>query len=98
MNELTGAQRKKLKSLAHKLKPLVIIGQKGITENLIGSIKKALDDHELLKVKFNDFKDEKEQITDKIIEQTESYKVSTLGNVLILYKQSQFEEKRKIII
>ena len=52
MNTLTGAQKKKLKSIAHSLKPLVLIGQKGLTGTLVDSIHKSLDDHELIKIKF----------------------------------------------
>ena len=69
-----------------------------MTESLIDSIKKTLDDHELIKIKFNDFKDEKEAITEKILEKTEGSKVAVVGNILILYKESQFEEKRRIMI
>ena len=52
MEILKGYQKKYLKGLAHGLKPVVFIGQKGLSRNLIGSIHDALDTHELIKVKF----------------------------------------------
>ena len=60
MKKLEGFQRKYLRGLAHGLKPIVLIGQKGLTDELVKSAEQAFQSHELIKVKFNDFK-EKEQ-------------------------------------
>jgi len=62
-NKLEGFQRKYLRGLAHKTKPVVFIGQKGITETLNRSIDDALTAHELIKLKYIDFK-EKEKKTE----------------------------------
>ena len=70
MEKLNPGSKRKLKSLAHHLKPVVLIGQKGITESLIKAVDKALSDHELIKVKFIDLKDEKRELTEKIVENT----------------------------
>ncbi|OQY49402.1 MAG: RNA-binding protein, partial [Candidatus Parabeggiatoa sp. nov. 2] len=43
-------QIRHLRSLAHHLKPVVMIGGKGITDNLLAELKRALEDHELIKV------------------------------------------------
>jgi len=88
MKELTISQRKKLKSLAHKLKPVVLIGQKGITESLVKAVDKALEDHELIKVKFIDLKDEKIELTEKVISDTGSFLVNMIGNTAILYREN----------
>ena len=99
MKELTISQRKKLKSLAHKLKPVVLIGQKGITESLVKAVDKALEDHELIKVKFIDLKDEKIELTEKVISDTGSFLVNMIGNKAILYREnpeSPKDEKIKI--
>ena len=50
---LNGSQRKFLRGLAHKLKPVVIIGQKGFGEAVIHAVEDALNAHELIKVKFS---------------------------------------------
>jgi len=57
MEALKGFQKKFLKGRAHGLKPVVFLGQKGLTDNLIDSIHEALDTHELVKVKFIEFKE-----------------------------------------
>ncbi len=61
MEPLKGSQRKYLRASAHSLKPLVMVGAKGVTPQLIGSVDLALKDHELIKVKFIEFKESKKK-------------------------------------
>ncbi len=79
---LTNSQKRELKSLAHHLKPVVQIGQKGISENLLKAINQALDDHELIKIKFIDFKDQKDIVMNNILEEIECESRFTTHNVL----------------
>ena len=58
--ELTSKQRKILEKAAHDLQPVVIVGGAGMTEGVIQMADKALADHELIKVKFNEYKEEKQ--------------------------------------
>ena len=88
MKELTTSQKKKLKALAHKLKPVVLIGQKGITESLVKAVDKALEDHELIKIKFIDLKDEKIELSEKVISDTGSFLVNMIGNTAIVYREN----------
>ncbi|MFH1674895.1 MAG: YhbY family RNA-binding protein [Pseudomonadota bacterium] len=53
MKKLKGFQRKYLRGLTHKLKPVVLIGQKGLTDKVLWSTEKAFEDHELIKIKWN---------------------------------------------
>ncbi|MCW7754817.1 ribosome assembly RNA-binding protein YhbY [Desulfobotulus sp. H1] len=98
MTELKGFQKQYLKGLAHHLKPLVIIGQQGITPALMASIEEALHAHELIKVRFNDFKEKetKESLTLEIIKGSGASLVSAIGHMLILYRPCKITEKRKI--
>ena len=89
MSKLTASQRKKLKSDAHHLNPLVIVGQKGLSKTLIASVEDALKAHELIKIKFNDFKEEKEELSNKIADETGSEIVSIIGNIVILYRKNE---------
>ncbi len=88
MKEITSSQKRKLKSLAHKLKPVVLIGQKGITESLVKAVDKALEDHELIKVKFIDLKDEKHELLEKVVADTKSFLVNLIGNTAIIYREN----------
>jgi RNA-binding protein len=95
---LSSGQKKYLKGRAHKLKPVVFIGQGGLGESVVLTAEQALADHELIKVKFNDFK-EKEQktsISRSLAEKTGAAQVGMIGHIVIFYRPHADPEKRKI--
>ncbi len=96
MQELTGQQRKHLRSLAHALQPVCYVGKNGLSDPMVESVRLALSDHELVKVKFNDHKDEKKALAAQLEQLTDSNIVGLIGNIAILYRQQPDEEKRKI--
>jgi RNA-binding protein len=95
MEQLKGSQRKYLRSQAHHLKPLVLIGRNGINPKVIGSVDLALKNHELIKVKFGEFKDAKKEISGEIAQATKSELIGIIGNIAIFYRQHPMLEKRK---
>ncbi|HRY35576.1 MAG: RNA-binding protein [Deltaproteobacteria bacterium ADurb.Bin151] len=98
METLKGSQRKNLRAQAHHLKSLVMIGAKGVTDQLVGSVDIALNDHELIKVKFGEFKEAKKEISEEIAKATKSELVGLIGNIAIFYRRHPDPEKRKIKI
>jgi len=96
MKELSGKERRRLRGLAHGLKPLVHVGKNGITEGVIGDTDRALRDHELVKIRFLDYKDQRQELSQTIAEETRSAVVDTIGNTLVLYRESPDPRKRKI--
>jgi len=98
MKQLKGSQRKYLRSQAHHLTPLVIIGRNGINKQVIGSVDLALKDHELIKVKFGEFKEAKKEMSAEIAQVTKGELVGIIGNIAIFYRQHPEPEKRKIKI
>ena len=95
---LTGKQKAKLKGQAHGLKPVIQVGKAGVEEPQIMSIKRALHEHELIKIKFLDYKDHKQEISKNIARVTGSEVVDIIGNVLILYWENMDRGRRKIRI
>lgn len=93
MKELSALEIKSLKSRAHHLKPVVMVGQKGITDSLIDAMEKALDDHELIKIKFIDYKEEKKELAPLLAEKTASSLVALIGNVAIFYREKEEKEE-----
>lgn len=100
MEKLKGYERKYLRGLAHGMKPLVLVGQKGVSESLIAAVDEALDTHELIKVKFNEFKekDQKTEVSEIIETQTGAQLVGMIGHMAIFYREQKDPEKRKIVI
>ena len=98
MENLKGFQKKYLRGRAHKLKPTVFIGQKGITDAVLRSTEEALNAHELIKVKFIDFKEkrQKEEMSDVLSERTNCQAVGMIGHVAIFFRPHEDPEKRRI--
>ena len=95
MEKLKGSAKKYLRSLAHHLKPVVIVGKNGIGGQFMASVDAALNDHELIKVKFGEFKEEKKEISAQIAEETRSEVVGIIGHIVIFYRQHPHLELRK---
>ena len=88
MSEQDSKIRSRLLREAHHLKPVVMIGKEGLTPEVVAAVEKALEDHELIKVKFLDFKEEKKAISQDIATRLEAFLVRIIGNIAIFYKQN----------
>ncbi|EGV51379.1 ribosome assembly RNA-binding protein YhbY [Candidatus Endoriftia persephone] len=96
---LSTQQNRKLKQLAHHLKPVVIIGQHGLSENVMSEIELALSHHELIKVKLAGAdKAEREQLSSAITEQSGAALVQIIGRVAIFYRANPEKKKNRIIV
>ena len=96
MKQLKGSTRKYLRGQAHHLKPVVMVGKNGLTDDVIGAIDEALDSFELIKVKFIEFKKERKELSEKIAERTRAEFLGTIGNIAMFFRQHPDEEQRKI--
>jgi RNA-binding protein len=86
---LSNKQKQYLKGLAHTLKPVVQLGNNGLTEGVLAEIDGAIKHHELIKVKIpTEDKEEKALIMDAIIRETGATKLQAVGHILVLYKPS----------
>jgi RNA-binding protein len=97
---LTGTQRKFLRGRAHPLKPVVIIGQNGLTDSVVKSTDSALTTHELIKVKFiaAKEKEEKKNLIAAIEARTGAEMVGRIGHTAIFYRQQPDPDKRTITL
>jgi RNA-binding protein len=100
VKELRGSQRKYLRGLAHDIKPSAFVGQKGVTDALIGEINEALDALELIKVKFVDYKEKavKAALAQEIERLTSSHLAGLIGHVAIYFREHKDRKKRVIRI
>ena len=96
MEELTSLQRKHLRGLAQALDAVVLVGKQCVTENLVRAVNAALEAHELVKIRFNEFKDEKDALSEQIREATGSVIPGRIGHVVLFFRRHPDPEKRKI--
>ena len=96
MNKLKSTQRSFLRSQAHHLEPVVLIGKNGISDGTVEAVNKALEARELIKIKFREFKDNKQSISDEIAASANCHVVGMIGHTVILYRQNSDPEKQNI--
>ena len=84
---LTKAQLKYLRGICHHLKPVVSIGAKGLTENVMHELDLALTTHELIKVKLRLDRDTRRELTAQITQQCQAELVQSIGQTACYYRQ-----------
>lgn len=82
---LTSKQRRMLKGLAHPLKPIVLLGNNGLTDAVIEETERALTDHELIKVKLRGSEDREEDAAE-IARRTGAELIGIIGLVAIFFR------------
>jgi RNA-binding protein len=75
-----------LRGVSHALNPVVMIADKGLTENVINEIEIALDRHELIKIKIRMDKQTRNEFIDKILEITGADKIHSIGQTLTIFR------------
>ena len=89
MAALSIQERKRLRQIGHALNPVVMIGGQGLTENVIEEINRALNDHELIKVKIaGEDRDVRQAVIEAIVESTTAEAVQKIGKIVLLYKKA----------
>lgn len=95
---ISKTQRNYLRKLANPLNPTVTLGKNGLTEQLLAKIDQELNAHELIKVRYLDYKDLKQSLTATIVEETGADLVGLIGNVAILFRQHRDPDERTITL
>lgn len=87
MLSLSVVQRLELKGRAHPLKPVVIIGNAGLTPAVLNEIERSLKSHDLLKIRImNDDRKVRETMLQEICELLDAGPVQHIGKVLVVYR------------
>jgi RNA-binding protein len=91
---LTGKQRRFLRALAHELKPVVQIGNSGVTPGVLAEIGRALETHELIKVRFGtECPVAPADAVEPIETGTSSQVAQVIGRVVVVYRRRKKEPK-----
>ena len=91
---LTNPQKKHLRGLSHDLQPVVMVADKGLSENVLAEVEQALEHHELIKMKLRGEREQRRAWIDELIEATGAQLVHSIGQVVCLYRRHP--EKPKI--
>ncbi len=90
--EISNRELRDLKARGQLLQPVVFIGKEGLSPALIKSLDEALAHHELVKVKFANFKEEKKTLTPQLAEKVSARVVMRVGNVAVLFRRKPAPE------
>ena len=83
---MNSADKKKLRAEAHALKPVIMIGQSGLTAAVLAETKQALACHELIKVKIRAEREERKLICERICIDTGAELIQTIGQIAVIYR------------
>ncbi len=95
---MTTRQLSVLRSQAQRLDTLLKLGKNGITDSFVQEVGTALDQHELIKVKLIDHKDQRRTLAPELATKSGSTLVTLIGNVIVLYRANPDPTKRKVHI
>lgn len=85
---LSQDQKKRLRTIGHKLNPIVTVGDKGLTTAVVAEIERALNDHELIKVKVvTEDRDDKKAMIEALIKDTKATLVQTIGHIALILRK-----------
>jgi len=94
MLSLTNAQIRALKSQAQRLKATLKVGKEGLSPHFLAALDEMLKHHELIKVKFDEFKAQKKELAPQLAEKSRSRLVTRVGNVVVLYRPEPVADKQ----
>jgi RNA-binding protein len=86
LEPLNNSQIRKFKAAAQLLEPMLKVGKAGLSEGFVRSVDMALAQHELVKIKFAEFKEQKKELAPQLAEKTASHLVMRVGNVMVLHR------------
>jgi RNA-binding protein len=96
MPVLTAARRSELRAQAHGLSPVVMIGDKGLTESVVAEVDRALKAHELVKVKAaTGDREARAAWMAQLCERLEAHSVQVIGKILVLWRENPEKSKAK---
>lgn len=87
---LSTAEKKRFRRIGHELKPVVMTGGQGLTEAVIAEIDRALEDHELIKVRINgEDREERAAAMAAVAAQCKAQPVQVIGKIVLLYRPTR---------
>ncbi|HET6343149.1 MAG TPA: YhbY family RNA-binding protein [Gemmatimonadota bacterium] len=98
MSELTSADRARLRSAAHGLEPVVLVGRDGLTPTVVRAVHEALTARELIKIRLAGDREQRARLAAEVAERGEASLVGTIGRIAILYREHADPAKRRYAV
>lgn len=96
MNTLTSKELRQLRALAHKLRPVVTIAGKGLSSTVLEELDRALNDHELIKVKVAvGDREQRESVIAEVCERSSAVLIQRIGNIATLLRANPQADPKK---
>ena len=86
LEPLGNSEIRRLKAAAQHLEPILKIGKAGLSDGFIRSVNEALSQHDLVKIKFVEFKEQKKELAPQLAGKTMSHLIMRVGNVMVLHR------------
>ena len=87
---LSNARKKELRTLGHNLNPIIMIAEKGVTEAIDNEMERALEDHELIKIKINiGDPSYRKQLAAELCENHQAALVQSIGKVALIFRPAK---------
>ena len=90
--ELSNRERRELKARAQRLKPMLKVGKEGLSPAFLKAVDDALGHHELVKLKFDDFKEQKKELGPKLAGDVSAALIMQVGHVVVLFRRKPLQE------
>jgi len=95
---LSEHQKKHLRGLGHQLKPLIMVGDAGLSESVLAEYESTLDHHELIKVRVRvGDREARDAIIEKLCTDSEAILIQRIGNVALLFRPNLKKKPEKRI-
>ena len=86
---LTSSEKKRLRRIGHNLTPVVTIASKGLTDNVLAEVARALNDHELIKIKLSvGDRTARRTVSNDLCQQCNAELVQAIGHMVLLFKKA----------
>lgn len=87
---LSPEQRREYRAIAHNLKPVIIVGDKGLSEGLQEELERALNDHELIKIKIaNPDREARQEAVNAVCESAGAQLVQSIGKIAVILRRAK---------
>ena len=83
-------KKKRFRQIRHQLNPVVLLGNQGLSETVLAEIDRALEDHELIKVRIGgEDREARREAIEVMVATTKSQAVQIIGKIVLLYRAAK---------